>query len=200
MKRRHGWAVLMFATAWPLIAQPQEAPPAFDAASVKPHDESNPLGTMMQERPGNIHYRRINLLAVIRRAYNVESQQIVAPAWLSTETYDIEAKLSPDTPLPRLRLMLQTLLAERFHLKVHYDKKELPAYNLVLAKGGLKMHRSEGGGLGYMARPKTTRGTATFAARSRSRSCQQLVRSTWPSGLGSDGTRWALRFRPDLPR
>jgi uncharacterized protein (TIGR03435 family) len=45
--------------------------------------------------------------------------------------------------------MLQTLLADRFHLKVHYDKKELPAYDLVLAKGGLKMHRSEGGELGY---------------------------------------------------
>ena len=86
MKRMHGWAVLMFATVWPIIAQPQEVPPAFDAASVKPHDESNPLGTMMQERPGNILYRRINLLAVIRRAYNVQPQQIVGPPWLTTET------------------------------------------------------------------------------------------------------------------
>lgn len=149
MKGTHCRVVLMFVTAWPLIARAQEAPPAFDAASVKAHDESNPLGTMMQERPGNIYYRRINLLAVIRRAYNVQPQQIVGPVWLSTETYDIQAKLPPDTPLPRFQLMLQTLLAERFHLKVHYDKKELPAYNLVLAKGGLKMHRSEGGELGY---------------------------------------------------
>ena len=52
----------------------------FDVASVKLHQESNPLGTMMQELPGRIQYRRINLLAVLRRAYNVEPQQIIGPA------------------------------------------------------------------------------------------------------------------------
>lgn len=103
----------------------------------------------MQERPGNLFYRKINLLAVIRRAYGVDPQQIVGPAWLTTERYDIEAKLPPDTPVARLRLMLQGLLAERFRMQVHHVKKELPAYNLVPAKDGPKMHRSEGGDLGY---------------------------------------------------
>ena len=149
MKPTHLWLVPVLIPAWPLSAQPHEAPATFDLASVKPHPESNPLGTMMQELPGRIQYRRIILLAVLRRAYNVEFQQIVGPAWLSTETYDIEAKLPPDTPDTRLQLMLQNLLSERFHLKVHHDKKELPAYNLVLAKDGLKMHRSESGRLGY---------------------------------------------------
>lgn len=149
MKQTHLWAVLALVTAWRLSTQPLQAPPAFDVASVRPHQQSNPLGTMMQEQPGSIHYRKINVLAVIRRAYNVESQQVVGPAWLSSETYDIEAKLPPDTPGARLQLMLQNLLAERFHLTVHHDKKELPAYNLVQAKGGSKMHRSESGRLGY---------------------------------------------------
>jgi len=143
------WVVLGLITAWPLRAQPPDVTPTFDVASVKPHQESNPLGTMMQELPGRIQYRRINLLAAIRRAYNVESRQIAGPAWLSTETYDIEAKLPTDAPGARLQLMLQNLLAERFHLRVHHDKKELPAYNLMLAKDGLKMHRSESGRLGY---------------------------------------------------
>lgn len=147
--KRTVWAVLGLVTAWSLRAQPPEVLSTFDVASVKPHQESNPLGTMMQELPGRIQYRKTDLLAVIRRAFNVEPQQIVGPAWLSTETYDIEAKLPPDTPGTRLQLMLQNLLAERFHLKVHHDKKELPAYNLVLAKDGLKMHRSESGRLGY---------------------------------------------------
>jgi uncharacterized protein (TIGR03435 family) len=142
------WAVLCWLTAWPLPAQPSS--PAFDVASVKIHPESNPMGTMMLEQPGHIQYNRIILLAVIRRAYGVESQQIVGPAWLSTETYDIEAKMPPDTSTARLRLMLQNMLAERFQLKVHHDKKELPTYNLLLAKDGSKMHRSESGQLGYM--------------------------------------------------
>lgn len=151
MKRTHLWLVLVLIPAWPLSVQPHEAPATFDVASVKLHPKRNPLGTMMQELPGHIQYRRINLLAVICRAYNVESQQIIGPPWLGTETYDIEAKLPPDTPDTRLQLMLQNLLSERFHLKVHHAKKKLSAYNLVLAKDGLKMHRSESGRLGYTA-------------------------------------------------
>jgi uncharacterized protein (TIGR03435 family) len=143
------WPVLCLVVAWPVGAQTEAASPAFDVASVKPHQPDNPLGTMMQELPGRIQYRKIPLLAVIRRAYDVQSQQIVGPPWLSTETYDIEAKLPPDTPDARLQLMLQNLLAERFHLKVHHSKKELLAYDLMLAKDGLKMHRSESGRLGY---------------------------------------------------
>ena len=141
--------VLCLVTAWPVGAQPETVSPAFDVASVKSHLSSNPLGTMMQELPGTIQYRRITLLAVMRRAYNVQSEQIIGPSWLRTETYDIEAKLPTDTPEIRLQLMLQNLLAERFHLKVHRDKKELLAYDLVLVKDRFKMHRSENGRLGY---------------------------------------------------
>jgi uncharacterized protein (TIGR03435 family) len=39
--------------------------------------------------------------------------------------------------------MLQDLIAERFHLKVHHETRELPAYNLVVVKSGLRMHLSE---------------------------------------------------------
>src|SRR6516165_6291141 len=136
-------AGLLILPVWTAAAQSQEQSPAFDVASVKPFPENNPMGTMMQELPGNLHYRRINLVAVMRRAYGVESQQIVAPDWMQTERYDIEAKMPADTPVPRLQLMLQNLLAERFQLKVHHDKKELSSYDLVVAKGGLKMHPSE---------------------------------------------------------
>ena len=143
------YAVLGLAIPLVATAQLYETPPAFDVASVKLHSASNPLATMMQELPGSLQYRKVNLIAVIRRAYGVETQQIVAPRWMSTEVYDIEAKLSPDTPVPRLQLMLQNLLAERFHLQVHRDRKEMAAYNLVVAKDGFKMHPSEGGRLGY---------------------------------------------------
>src|SRR5215469_135930 len=147
----NGTELFVLGLAIPLLAtaQPHETPPAFDVASVKLHSASNLLGTMMQELPGSLQYRKVNLIAVIRRAYGVETQQVVAPTWMSTEVYDIEAKLSPDTAAPRLQLMLQNLLAERFHLQVHRDKKQMIAYNLIVAKDGLKMHPSETGRLGY---------------------------------------------------
>jgi uncharacterized protein (TIGR03435 family) len=149
MKRTNLCTVIAVIAVWPLNAQPQEPLPTFDAASVKLHADDDPLGTMMQERPGTIFYRRTNLLTVIRRAYDVQFQQVVGPPWLSTERYDIEAKLPADTPVPRLQLMLQSLLADRFRVQMHREKKELPAYSMEVAREGFKMHRSEGGELGY---------------------------------------------------
>ena len=52
-------------------------------------------------------------------------------------------------PVPRMQQMLQNLLAERFLFKVHQEKREFPAFNLVVAKSGLKMHPSESRQLGY---------------------------------------------------
>jgi len=133
----------------PLCAQTKDEAPAFDVASVKPCDESAPAGTMMQEKSASLFYRHINLLAVLRRAYNVDTQQIDGPSWLGADCYDFQARFPENTPLPRLQQMLQSLLRERFALKAHMEQRELPALNLVLAKGGIKMKPSDGGQLGY---------------------------------------------------
>jgi uncharacterized protein (TIGR03435 family) len=132
----------------PLCSQTKEDQPAFDVASVKPCDESVQVGTMMQEKSGSLYYRRVNLLAVMRRAYNVDAPQIEAPSWFG-DCYDFQARFPENTPLARMQQMLQNLLAERFALKAHMEKRDLPALKLVLAKGGLKMKRSDGGQLGY---------------------------------------------------
>jgi uncharacterized protein (TIGR03435 family) len=145
----------LFAIAWaalaavPLWSQTREAQPAFDVASVKPCDEGAQVGTMMQEKSGSLYYRRVNLMAVMRRAYNVDGPQIDGPSWLSADCYDFQARFPPDTPVARMQQMLQSLLAERFALKVHMEKRELPAFHLVLAKGGIKMKPSEVGQLSY---------------------------------------------------
>jgi len=132
-----------------LFAQDNPSVPTFDVASIKPCDESAQLGTMMQEKTGSLFYRHINLLAAIRRAFNVDAPQISGPPWIGADCYDIEARFPSDTPVPRLQQMLQTLLAERFLFKVHHEKREISAFNLVVAKSGLKMHPSEGGQLSY---------------------------------------------------
>jgi len=146
----NGTEFFVLGLAIPLLAtaQPHETPPAFDVASVKLHSASNLLGTMMQELPGSLQYRKVNLIAVIRRAYGVETQQVVAPTWMSTEVYDIEAIITGYSGSPPAT-HAANLLAERFHLQVHRDKKQMIAYNLIVAKDGLKMHPSETGRLGY---------------------------------------------------
>jgi uncharacterized protein (TIGR03435 family) len=56
--------------------------------------------------------------------------------------YDISAKVPPGTTRARFQSMLQNLVIDRFRLKYHFEKKEMPVYNLVVAKGGIKMKES----------------------------------------------------------
>jgi uncharacterized protein (TIGR03435 family) len=73
-------------------------------------------------------------------AYGVQSFQIVGgPAWLESEGYNIDAKAPGSASQRQVFLMLQSLLEDRFHLKVHRETKDLPAYALVAAKGGFKL-------------------------------------------------------------
>jgi uncharacterized protein (TIGR03435 family) len=73
---------------------------------------------------------------LIRAAYHVPDFQISGgPNWLESERYDIDAKSSTAANADETRLMLQSLLADRFHLKIRRDSKETPAYARVLANG-----------------------------------------------------------------
>jgi uncharacterized protein (TIGR03435 family) len=72
----------------------------------------------------------------------LDYDQIAGPAWIATQFYSIEAKLPPATTKEQLRLMWQDLLAERFHLKVHFDSKEFTVYELVVARNGPKFYKA----------------------------------------------------------
>ena len=110
---------------------------AFDAASVKPRPAGP--GTMNRETPGRIDYVGIPLMVVIARTYNVDSFQVAAPDWVYSDGYEIRATFPANTPPEQFRIMLQALLADRFHLTVHHEQRQLSAYVLTVAKGGLKM-------------------------------------------------------------
>ena len=58
------------------------------------------------------------------------------PKWVDTDAFDIEAKAAGNPTKDQMRLMMQSLLAERFHLAVHYETQEMPAYALTLTKPG----------------------------------------------------------------
>jgi hypothetical protein len=128
-----------------LGAQPQVAPPTFDVASVKPHPASQGPGTAIRESPGSIDYTKVSLLNIIRRPYSADPSQIIGPAWINTETYDLVAKLPANTALSQMQLMLQRLLAERFGLVLHREKKEIAAYELAIGKRYAVTRGSAGG-------------------------------------------------------
>ncbi len=68
--------------------------------------------------------------------------QIEGPGWLDSEHYTIEAVLPPDTTKESYQLMLQTLIAERFHMNLHHESRMFRGYELVVAKSGPKILES----------------------------------------------------------
>jgi uncharacterized protein (TIGR03435 family) len=125
----------------------------FEAASVRPATPPTPDGRGRiflrgpsggpgTKDPGRINYPNMSLRALLMSAYEVKNYQITGPAWLDTERFDINATLPPDTTKEQFRVMLQNLLIERFKLAVHREKKELPMYELTVAKGGPKLKES----------------------------------------------------------
>ena len=134
-----------------LLAQPQSgvaAAPAFDTASVKSRKPGAKPGANFRMRvsPEGITYTDVTLSESIQAAYGVKRYQVTGPDWITSATYDIVAKAAGPVPEPQLKLMLQTLLADRFKLTFHRESKELPVYTLVPGKKGPKLHDAQGEG------------------------------------------------------
>jgi uncharacterized protein (TIGR03435 family) len=79
---------------------------------------------------------------VLVSAYDVKNFQISGPDWLDSEFFDITAKVPQGTTREQSKVMMQNLLAERFHLALHREKKEMPGFELTIAKGGSKLKDS----------------------------------------------------------
>lgn len=115
----------------------------FDAASVKPsrrtlgRDADSPVSL----GAAGLNGRNVTLKRLIVEAYNLQPHQVSGgPKWLNDNEYDIDAKVDGPTTKENLRLMLRSLLADRFRLSVHSENKELHVYELVIDKDGPKIH------------------------------------------------------------
>jgi uncharacterized protein (TIGR03435 family) len=135
------------------LAQAQIAPPAFEVASFKPTEHGKgPDGWGYSDQkitsPGTFGAVNSSLEELLLWAYNVKEYQIAGPEWLSAPdapAYDITAKFPPDTPRKDVRIMLQTLLAERLKVAVHKENRTLTGYKLVVARNGpANLHPAEG--------------------------------------------------------
>lgn len=119
----------------PAYSQPHADAPAltFEVASIKP-SKNTTNGNFFEIPPGGQRFSATNatLKLLILTAYDVSFRQISGgPGWMSSEGYDVEAKAERPVNREQLRLMLQSLLADRFSLKLHKETKELPVYVLT---------------------------------------------------------------------
>jgi uncharacterized protein (TIGR03435 family) len=139
---------------------------SFDVASVKPANP-NAVGSNSDSDPGRITMQNVTLKRCIMRAYEVPDIQITGgPKWLDASRYDIEARAGYAAQYTELNQMLQTLLAERFRLKLHHETRSLQGYAIVVAKDGLKMKPSAPGTRGHTNDgPGSVVSTATSISR-----------------------------------
>ena len=122
---------------------------AFEAASVKRIRDYSPLATM----DGDISHGRLTLnnahiKQMIAIAYEIQYVRIEGgPGWIGSDQFQIAAKAQDTEASDRqVRAMLQSLLEDRFQLKIHRETKLLPSYTLRTAPGGAKLdHAQEGG-------------------------------------------------------
>jgi uncharacterized protein (TIGR03435 family) len=131
------------------VFHPHDPSLVYDVATIKPADPNQP-------------YSGETLRRYIASAYGVpipwgapatvfaSSQVVGGPAWIDNDKYDIKGKapdelraamekMSRDERDARMETMEQALLAERFHLKVHFETREMQLFEMVPAKGGLKI-------------------------------------------------------------
>jgi uncharacterized protein (TIGR03435 family) len=106
---------------------------------------------MIQFTPDGIKITNMPLWTIVREAFGLNDDHLFGgPGWSKTSMFDLEAKVAPeDAPklkalkMDQMRPMLVALLEERFGLKYHHETRDLPMYELVVAKGGAKMQASK---------------------------------------------------------
>lgn len=120
------------------FGQSQPMPLAFEVVSIKPGRADGPRGGL-RSQADNFTATNVTLKQLIAYATDVPAYQIWGPTWIETELYEI-ACTAKSAPSPaEVRLMLRTLLEDRFKLKTHREAKEIPVYWLVVAEGGPKL-------------------------------------------------------------
>src|SRR5262249_50143955 len=133
-----------------LSAQTPEKP-TFEVASIKTHHASEhayslgPAGDRFVAT--NVTLRQLVQFAVrpVPARVFIDSQIIGGPTWINMDRFDVQAKADSGgrtVPFEDLRHMTESLLEERFHLRMHREKREMTVYALVALNSGVKMKRS----------------------------------------------------------
>jgi uncharacterized protein (TIGR03435 family) len=127
----------------------QPPPPSFDTVSIKRSDRG---ARIYNFKPDRFFARSVTLTSLIAIAYDLpilsSARLSGGPGWVRTNHFDVEAKTGlllnapPQERAAKMRLMLRTLLADRFKLVLRTETKDLPIYELTVAKDGPKLKPS----------------------------------------------------------
>ena len=183
----------------PTVLAETAVKPSFQASSVKPNPQSGLSPSSIRIAGNRYSATGVALRRLMLEAYNLRDFQMAAgPSWISTDQWDVEAVAEDGVPLLMLNvedpkqptaasLMMQSLIENRFQLKFHFEAKELPVYELTVAKNGPKFKLSKEqtigtrrGGRGDME--VTANPFASFAyllSRQLASSSDQQGRSDW---------------------
>ena len=139
--------------AAPTVA-PSAPLPSFEVASIKPNRSGDTIGGALMP-PERYTATNLPIKGLIEFAYNVQDFQLSGgPSWITSERYDVDAKVDDSRAgelrklsfwrrRDQMRLMVQSLLTDRFSLLLSHKTEILPIYALVIAKTGAKLQESK---------------------------------------------------------
>ncbi|HXE64042.1 MAG TPA: TIGR03435 family protein [Bryobacteraceae bacterium] len=129
------------------------AEPAFEVASITPCAPGTPAPEMEHTGltnwvapGGRFTARATTVVFLMEWAYGIQPwQHSDGPGWLSSDRFDIVAKSDHDAQESEMKLMARRLLSERFGLRVHRERKEMPAYLISVGKNAPKLSTPKDG-------------------------------------------------------
>ena len=147
---------VLYCAAGLSFGQTAAGKPTFEVASVRPSAPLDMQKLAAQIQAGSMprmgayvdaaraEYDYMSLKDLVANAYKVKAYQVTGPAWLSSERFDIVAKIPEGATKDDAPAMLQALLQDRFKLVAHKDKEEHPVLALTVGKGGPKLKEATG--------------------------------------------------------
>ena len=136
-------AKLLMLAAAVSFAQTSAGLPSFEVASVKPVTSGSGFSGPCFDRPGTLTCPGTTLRSLLVRAYELENYQLVCSFPIDRDRYEINAKFPAGSSKEQIKLMLQNLLTERFGLAVHRETRNMPTFELAVAKSGSKLRDPE---------------------------------------------------------
>jgi uncharacterized protein (TIGR03435 family) len=124
------------------FAHAQSTPPSFEVVSVRPsQQEVGPdYNNQITYSPTGFTGRNVTLKRLIAEAWHCQRNQVIGPAWIDRNEYDVAARLPDGASKEQIPPMLRSLLADRFGLKVHGETRSMRGYELTVAPGGPRIH------------------------------------------------------------
>jgi uncharacterized protein (TIGR03435 family) len=193
----------------------QSSKPAFEVASVK-RNLSGPFASGQNVRPGGVFSAtNQSLERLIQFAYGIDAAQLEGgPGWVREYRYDVSARAAGEVPIDQLRLMVQSLVEDRFRLRVRREQREMPILELRTARSdgrvGPNLHdcsnSRDTAGISSHEKPFTAPPGGSVSAgdcaslESLARMASRRLQTTVVDKTGLKGQwRYDIYYGPDLP-